>query len=51
MNSDDAFRPIHLNQHEPFRWQGVEEHVYKAENELASFKESKVIPTEPLNTS
>ena len=39
MNSDDAFRPIHLNQHEPFRWQGVEEHVYKAENEFASFKE------------
>ena len=39
MNNDDAFRPIHLNQHEPFRWQGVEEHVYKAENEFASFKE------------
>ena len=39
MNSDDAFRPIHLNQHEPFRWQGVEEHVYKAENEFATFKE------------
>ena len=39
MNSEDVFRPIHLNQNEPFRWDGVYEHVYKAENEFASFRE------------
>lgn len=39
MNSDDLFRPINLRQSDPFRWQGVEEFVYKAENEMASFKD------------
>jgi gentisate 1,2-dioxygenase len=39
MNSDDLFRPINLRQSDPFRWQGVEEFVYKAEYEQASFKD------------
>jgi quercetin dioxygenase-like cupin family protein len=39
MNSEDAFRPVNLSQSEPFRWQGVSEHVYKADDEVSSFKD------------
>ena len=39
MNAEDAFRPVNLSQSEPFRWQGLTEHIYKADSEISSFKD------------
>lgn len=39
MNHEDAFLPINLAQSEPYRWQGVSEHVYKADCDVSSFKD------------
>lgn len=37
--SEKSFRPINLAQSEPFRWHGVDEFVYKAEDGMATFKD------------
>jgi len=39
LNIDDVFKPVNLSQHQPFRWHGVSEYVYKAEGDSASFKD------------
>lgn len=39
MNSEDLFKPINLSQHQPFRWHGVSEYIYKAEGETSSFRD------------
>lgn len=33
------FRPINLSQSEPFRWHGVDEFIYKAEDSSATFRD------------
>jgi predicted CoA-binding protein/quercetin dioxygenase-like cupin family protein len=37
-SAQDSFRPINLAQSEPFRWHGVHEHIYKADDGPATFK-------------
>jgi quercetin dioxygenase-like cupin family protein len=39
MNFEDVFKPVNLAQDEPFRWNGVTEHIYKAEGESVSFRD------------